>query len=199
MSYVIPTNELTLADIRGYKQAALAAGVLVARNRGIGDSLYDAATNPKGNLIARAGFPFTDFGAAPAGAGWIAENYVNPAIAAAGWGSVFSGGALPGAAPQLASNKVAIFYKFANTSAVPVITAIRFRIGGQGSSTKASFFLQMETEAKLEPDVYFSEPVVYEPQDFIFIEALYTVPVAVGGQTIPFGTFVIERLGPTVS
>lgn len=197
MSYVVPTNELTLADIRAFKQGALAAGVQVAQRRGIGDSLYDAATNPKGNLIARAGFPFTDFG--NGGLGWIAENYVNPAIAAAGWGSVFSFGVLPGSAPQLATNKIAIFYKFANTSAVPLISAIRFRIGGQGSSTKASFYLQLETEAKLEPDVYFSEPVVYEPQDFIFIEAFYTAPVAAAGQTIPFGTFVIERLGPTVS
>jgi hypothetical protein len=124
---------------------------------------------------------------------------VNPAIAAAGWGSVFSAGALPANAPQLATNKIAIFYKFANTSAIPLITGIRFRIGGQGSSTKASFYLQLETEAKLEPDVYFSEPVVYEPQDFIYIEAQYTAAVAAGGQTIPFGAFIIERLGPTVS
>jgi len=197
MSYAIPTTELTLADIRMFKQSALDAGVLVAARRGIGDSLYDAATNPKGNLIARAGFPFTDFG--NGGLGWVAENYTNPVIAAAGWGSVFSGGALPANAPQLANNKVAIFYKFANTSAIPLISAIRFRIGNQGSSTKASFYLQLETEAKLEPDVYFSEPVVYEPQDFIYIEAQYTAAVAAGGQTIPFGTFIIERLGPTVS
>jgi hypothetical protein len=197
MSYAIPTNELTLADIRQFKMNALAAGVQVAARRGIGDSLYDSVTNPKGNLIARAGYPFTDFG--NGALGWATENYVNPAIAAVGWGSVFSTGALPAFAPQLATNKVAIFYKFANTTAIPLITAIRFRIGNQGSSTKASFYLQLETEAKLEPDVYFSEPVVYEPQDFIYIEAWYTAVVGAGGQTIPFGTFVIERLGPTVS
>jgi hypothetical protein len=196
MSYVIATNELTLSNIERYKAGALAAGVLVAQRRGIGDALYDPQTG-KGNLIARAGFPFTDFG--NGAMGWLTENYTNPVIAAVGWGSVFSAGALPAFAPQLASNKVAVFYKFANTSAIPLIAAIRFRIGGQGSSTKGTFHVQLETEAKLEPDVYFSEPVVYEPQDFIYIEAWYTAAVAAGGQTIPFGTFVIERLGPTVS
>jgi hypothetical protein len=197
MSYVVATNELTLADIRNYKQGALNAGVAVAQRRGIGDSLYDAQNNPKGNLISRAAFPFTDFG--NGGLGWVTENYTNPAIAAVGWGSVFSAGALPANAPQLANNKVAIFYKFANTTAIPLTTAIRFRIGNQGSSTKGSFYLQLETEAKLEPDVYFSEPVVYEPQDFIYIEAWYTAAVGAGAQTIPFGAFIIERLGPTVS
>ncbi|MDD5060780.1 MAG: hypothetical protein PHN44_00670 [Candidatus Marinimicrobia bacterium] len=197
MSYSIATNELTLADIRGYKAQAINAGVLVAQRRGIGDSLYDARDNPKGNLTVRAGFPFTDFG--NGAMGWLTENYVNPAIAAVGWGSVFSAGALPAFAPQLANTKVAVFYKFANTSAIPLTTAVRFRIGNQGSSTKGTFYLQLETEAKLEPDVYFSEPVVYEPQDFIYIEAWYTAIVGAGGQTFPFGTFIIERLGPTVS
>ncbi len=58
--------------------------------------------------------------------------------------------------------------------------------GNTGASTKASFFVQLPTEANLEPDVYFSDPIVYEPEDWVYIELYYTAPVGAGGQTFPF-------------
>ena len=190
MSYAIPVNELTLSDIKMYKGAALEAGILAAIDAGIGK---------RGALVAREAFPSLDFGTAATGWGLV-ENYTNAAIAAAGWGSPFSvAGAVAAVVPQLARTKVAVFYKFANTSAVPLTTGVRFRIGNTGASTKASFYIQLPTEAKLEPDVFFSEPVVYEPEDWVFIELYYTGAVGAGGQTIPFGCFIIERVGGTVS
>lgn len=188
MSYVVPVNELTLTDIKGYKLAAIEAGILAAENAGIGR---------RGQLVVREAFPNADFG--QLAVGWLLENYTNPAIAAAGWGSPFSSGAVPAFVPQLARTKVAVFYKFANTSAIPLTTGVRFRVGNTGASTKASFFIQLPTEAKLEPDVYFSEPVVYEPEDWVYIEVYYTAAVGAGGQTIPFGCFIVERVGSTVS
>mgnify|MGYP005814620771 CR=1 FL=1 len=188
MSYVIPTNELTLTDIKNFKINAMEAGISAAEGAGIGR---------RQQLVVREAFPFTDFG--QGAVGWTTEQYVNPAIAAAGWGSPFSAGALPANVPQLQRTKVAVFYKFANTSASPLTTAIRFRVGNTGATTKATFYIQLPTEAKLEPDVYFSEPVVYEPEDWVYIELYYTAAVGAGGQTIPFGCFIIERIGGNVS
>lgn len=188
MSYAIPTNELTLTDIKVFKNAAIDAGIKAASEAGIG--------RPN-QLVVREAFPFTDFG--NNALGWLLEQYTNPVIAAAGWGSPFSAGALPGFVPQLQRTKVAVFYKFAVTNALPLVSGVRFRVGNTGATTKASFFIQLPTEAKLEPDIYFSEPVVYLPEDWIYIETYYTAAAGVGSQTIPFGCFIVERIGATVS
>lgn len=190
MSYAIPTNELTATDIKQFKNQAMRAGIDRALALGIAKSEKE--------LTIRSGFPRDDFGAA-ATTGWVANNYTNPAIAAAGWGSAFSNGALPGSAQQLARTKVAVFYKFANTSPNPMTNGLRFRLGQAGASTKASFFHQLITEAKLEPDFFFSEAIVYDPEDFLYIELNYTGVVAAGGQTFPFETWIIERVGGFVS
>jgi hypothetical protein len=189
MSYVVPTNELTLSDIRQFKTDGIKAGITRALALGL------ARTEQE--LVVRTALPFTDFG--NGAVGWTLENYSGPIIAAAGWGSVFNAGALPANAPVLANSKIAVFYKFANWSAAPTITGIRFRIGGTGATTKAMYYLQLETGAKLEPDVYFSEPVVYDPQDVVYIEAYYNAAVAAGAEQFAFGCYLIERLGANIS
>lgn len=189
MSYIVPTNELTLTDIKAFRSAAVEAGIIRALALGL--------ARTRDELIVRSGLPLTDFGTALTG--WQIESYNGPVIAAAGWGSPFQFGALPGSAPVLANSKVAVFYKFADWSGAPTITGVRFRVGGTGATTKASFFMQLETGAKLEPDVYFTEPVIYDPQDVVYIEAYYNAAVAVGVELFAFGTFIIERAGATVS
>lgn len=188
MSYAVPTNELTLTDIKAFKMQAIEAGIKAAMDAGIGR---------RENLVVREAFPFTDFG--NNALGWALEYYTNPVIAAAGWGSPFSTGALPAFVPQLQRTKVAVFYKFAVTNATPLVAGVRFRVGNTGATTKASFMIQLPTEAKLEPDVYFSEPVVYLPEDWIYIEEYYIAAAAAGSQTAPFGCFIVERVGSTVS
>lgn len=189
MSYVVPTNELTLTDIKAFRANAIEAGIQRALALGIGRTREE--------MVVRHALPATDFGAAT---GWALEWYRGPAIAAAGWGSVFDTGALPAFAPTLANSKVAVFYKFADYDAAPSITGIRFRVGGTGATTRASFFLQLESNAKLEPDVYFTEPVIYDPQDVVYIEAYYSVaPLAIGDEQFAFGCYIIERLGANIS
>ena len=109
MSYVVPTNELTLSDIRTFKQSAIQAGIDRALALGL--------ARTKDELVVRTGLPNTDFGAGAVG--WTLENYSGPAIVATGWGSVFNAGALPANAPTLANSKIAVFYKFADFSAAP--------------------------------------------------------------------------------
>jgi len=188
MSYIVPTNELTLTDIKQFRSAAIESGIIRALALGL--------ARTRDELIVRYALPGTDFGIAT---GWAIEQYRNPVIAAAGWGSVFDTGAVPAFAPTLANSKVAVFWKFADYSINPAITAVRFRVGGTGATTKAVFFLQLETGAKLEPDVYFTEPVVYDPQDVVYIEAYYGLPVAALGESFAFGAFVVERAGANVS
>lgn len=189
MSYAIATKELTLTDRKLYIAGAIEAGIQAAIGAGIGT---------RKNLVAREAMPFVDFGGG--GIGWTLQDwYRGPAIAAAGWGSVFNFGAIGVAAPTLLRTKVAVFYKFQDSSVAPLITAVRFRVGTTGASTKATFFIQMPTQGNLEPDVYFSEPVVYEPEDVLFIEANYSAPVLAGVEQFSFGAFVIERVGPNVS
>jgi hypothetical protein len=190
MSYVVPTNELTLTDIKTFRSNAIEAGITRALALGI--------ARTRDELVVRTALPSTDYSVAAA-TGWALEFYTNPAIAAAGWGSVFGTGAVPAFAPILANSKVAIFYKFADYSVAPVITGVRFRVGGTGATTRASFFFQLETGAKLEPDVYFTEPVLYDPQDTVYIEAYYTAAVGAGGENFAFGSFIVERLGATIS
>ncbi len=190
MSYIVPTNELTLTDIKAFRSSAIEAGITRALALGL--------ARGREELVVRAALPFTDFGVGVV-TGWAIEQYRNPAIAAAGWGSVFDNGALPVAAPTLANSKIAVFYKFADYDTNPTITGIRFRVGGTGATTRATFFFQLELGAKLEPDVYFTEPVIYDPQDVVFIEAYYNGPVGALGEDFAFGCFVIERLGANVS
>jgi hypothetical protein len=59
--------------------------------------------------------------------------------------------------------------------------------------------IQLETGAKLEPDVYFTEPVVYDPQDVVYIEFYYTGAVAALAEDFAFGCYIVERAGANIS
>lgn len=192
MSYSVPTAELTLSDMKGYRTAAVNAGISRALALGL--------ARVRGELVVRDALPFTDFGA-PAASGWLIEHYITAgAVASAGaWISAFSGGALPGAVPQLARTKIAVFYGWADPMANPIATGVRFRLGATGATTKAVFLPQMSIDAKLEPDVYFTEPVVYDPEDFVYIELYTTANTPAGGELTPFRCLIIERVGGTVS
>lgn len=181
MSYAIPTNELTLTDIKTFRGAAIEAGILRALSLGV--------ARTREELVAREALPLTDFPGA-----WLTEYYISPAIAAVAWGWAGSGGAV-GVLPV---GEVAVFYKCADADANPAFTAVRFRVGATGASTKASFTIQLMIDNKLESDVYFSEPIVYDPQDNVFIQA-YSRIAAHAAEELSFGCFIIEKLGPTIS
>lgn len=189
MSYAIATNELSLADRKVFIGAAVEAGINRALTLGIARS--------RDELVVREALPREDLGTAATG--WTTNEYISMVIPAANaWCSAFSAGALPGTAFQLARNSIAVFYKFADTETTPVVTAVRFRVGTTGATTKAVFSVQLPTEAKMEPDVYFTEAVIYDPEDWLYIEVYPTGNLG-NQESIPFGCFIVQRTGGVVS
>jgi len=183
MSYPIPTSELTLTDIKAFRGGAVEAGIARALKLAI-------ASNPN-ELVVYEALPLTNMGALA----YTTEQYVSAAPAAVGW--MASGdGAGVGTVPV---GQVLIFYKAANASAVvpPLLIACRFRVGATGASTKAVFQVQLAIENKLESDVYFSEAVVYDPQDRLFLQVYATGAGA--AENFSFGCFVVSRVGPEIS
>ena len=183
MSYPIATNELTLTDIKAFRGSAVEAGIARA--------LHLAIASSRNELVVYEALPATNFNVAI----WTLERYLTPAPAGAAWISAGDGtgvGTLP-------VGQVAVFYKAANSSAIvpPLFTAVRFQVGLTGASTKAVFFIQLMVENKIESDVYFSEPVVYDPQDRLFIRAYATAAGA--AEPVSFGCFIVSRLGPEIS
>ncbi len=189
MSYPIATNELTLTDRKNFINGAITMGV----NRAIKLGL----ASRREELVVREAYPFDDLGGAAVG--WVTNDYLSMVLPAANaWASAFSAGALPGTQRQLVNNQIAVFYKFADVEDNPVVNAVRFRLGVAGATTLGSFFTQLPTMVKIEPDVYFSEPIVYDPQSWMYIEIYHTGNVG-GQEHIPFGCFIIEPTGGTVS
>lgn len=180
MSYVVPTNELSLADRKAFLTAAIDAGIARGEEK-IGVSYTE--------LVVREAMPLTDFPGA-----WATEHYISPAIAAIGWGWA-GGGAAVGVLPV---GRVAVFYKVADADPNPAFTAVRFRVGPTGATTKANFFFQLPLDNKLETDFFLSEPVIYDPQDNVFIQAYSRIAVH-AAEELSFGCFIIEKVGPVVS
>lgn len=189
MSYVIPTNELTLTDIRAFRGAAIEAGIVRALALGLARSREE--------LVVREANPNPDF--FDGVSGYLINYYVTraafPAVAGA-WALVFNAAVLT--APLLARTHVVVFYKIADADADPQVTGVRFRVGPTGATTKASFFIQLPIDNKLESEVYLSEPVVYDPEDILFVEWCARIATP-DPEELSFGAFIVERTGATVS
>jgi len=180
MSYAIAPNELSLADRKVFVAGAVDAGIKRGMNK--------LGVSPN-ELVVREALPLTDFPGA-----YATEHYVSPAIAAIGWGFAGSGAAV-GVLPV---GRVAVFYKGADADAAPAFTAVRFRLGPTGATTLASFFFQLVIDNKQESDFYFTEPVTYDPQDNVFIQA-YSRIAAHAAEELSFGCFIVEKVGSVIS
>ena len=99
---------------------------------------------------------------------------------------------------QLGNNQVAAFYKITDEDAAPACSAVRFRQGRGGATTLGWFPIEQFINVKLTPEVYLSEPVVYGPTEFLFIEFYPRAAVAVG-ERLGFGCFIAEPAGGNIS
>ena len=184
MAYAIPVDELSIAKMESFRDKARAAALKRAQ------ALKLATTMDE--LVFREAYPATDFGAGATG--YTNETYITGAAAANAWTSVFDTAAVP----QLGNNKIAVFYKIMNEDAAPACTAVRFRLGATGATTLGWFHIEQFQNVKMTPEVYLSEPIVYNPSQWLFIEFYARAAIAVG-ERLQFGCFIAEPVGEQVS
>jgi hypothetical protein len=119
MSFILPKDELTLAEMRKFRDEAASAGLRRAVRLGIAGSEQE--------LCLRQALNIVDFGAA-------LEQWNTAALAVVGTPySCFQAIA----APTLAANKLAVFYGVAITTAPVPVSRLTFRAGGAAGNILA--------------------------------------------------------------
>jgi len=185
MSYAIPVDELSISKMEAFRRATKEAMLERAK-------LKLGVRNME-ELIFRELLPATDLG--QGATGYTNETYLTGAIAAITWTSVYDTAVVP----QLWNDRVIGFYKIAYEEVNPLITLVRFREGNTGATTKAVFNIEPFVYVKLTPEVYLSEPVVYDPNSWVFIECYARAAIGAAGHHLAFGCFVAEPAGGNVS
>ena len=188
MSYLIPTEEISLAEQYRLRKGAIDKGVARA---------VDSFKQAPGNITFRDANYITDFIPAATAAGiygWLSQ----PFLAIAGVYSVFADNALAAITPTCPTNQVWVFYKVSVlTLAGPdPVAMLQFRKGAA-----ANLLAQFDMEAiygKTVGDGYFSQPVTYENPEIATVNAVARVALGAGaGCRIRLGTFIIEPIQNT--
>lgn len=184
MSFCIPKDELSVTKLENYKARAMQAALDMARNLKLASNLTE--------LVFREAAPGTDL-SQPAGSGYTNEIYVTGAIAANTWTSVYDTAIVP----VLGNRQIAVFYKVWNRDVPANISAVRFRLGPTGATTKGWFPIE-QLDCQWTPELWFSEPIVYGPNQAVFIECISPVAIPVG-EHLGFGCYIVEPVGEAVS
>ncbi len=212
-NYLVMTNDMSLSDKKKYRLTALAAGLERCGIKGIGSIAADVPgleTIPAAktalrvdhikSLIATGEWPksidqrelapLTDFVLAAAQDSWLT-------VALAVGGVVSALNAL--AAYTLLVGKLMVCYGVSVESAVvPMpISRLIFRRGGVGGNIQAQFDME-PMGIRMEPDAFFSEPVVIDPQDLFAIQVLGRAIVA-GGARVHVHNFLFESGGLVIA
>lgn len=180
--YVIGVDELSLAERRNFRTAA--------KESAIQEALKLALAADRKELVARNIFPATDLPT-----GYTNEVYLTGAVVVNTWTSVYDTAVVP----ALGNRKVLVIYKVVNMTAVPSITAVRFRLGATGVSTLGWTHLEQVIDVKLTPEVYLSEPIVYKPTQFVDIQCYARIAIGAGGERLGFEGYVVEPIGESIS
>jgi len=189
---IIPQEELTLTDKKSFCNTALEAGIKRAVAKAIG---------PTDELITRHAEVALDFAGAVAGVNfWFTQTLGVTTVPY----TVFSTGAIaaPGVAlvPQLANNKVAVFYKVSVLSVPNPFTILTFGLGPVPTApvtTKAKVDLE-QLEGYLTTVGFLSEPVTYDPQEWVsvFVENKINTGAR---EHLVLSCYIIEPSGGTIS
>jgi hypothetical protein len=212
-NYLVMSNDLTFTDKAKYRLTALAAGLERCKIKGIGDlnadipglqnvpdSNKDARIKLISNYILTGAWPrsidqrelapLTDFVAAAAQDSWLT-------VALAVGGVVSALNAL--AAYTFPAGRLMVCYGVSVESpVVPMpVSRLIFRKGGAAGNIQAQFDME-EMGVRWEPDAFFSEPVVLDPQEAFAIQVLGRAVVA-GGARVHVHNFLFESAGLTVA
>lgn len=99
--------------------------------------------------------------------------------------------------PQLANNRVAVFYKVSVETAGFPVSQLSFREGAVATTTLAVFDLE-GLASTLKADGYFTEPVIYDPQKVLNIVVTARIATTVFAR-VRLGCFIIEPGGSVIS
>lgn len=191
MSYLIPTEEISLAE--QYRMRKTAIGMARDRAR----ELWSMSDK---NLAERDADYITDFivpaggvVAAPAIAGWLTM----PLMAINVWYSVFADNVPAAFAPVVPTNQVWVFYKvnMLELAGPDPVSGLEFRIGAAGNLR--AFFDMEAINGKMVSDGYFSMPITYENPDVVTINVEARLATLAGAR-VRLGCFIIEPLQATV-
>ena len=188
MSYIIPVGETALAAQAHMREVAEKKGLEALVNHAVIHKAEDGAARD-------ADYP-VDFipAATRAGlAGWLSMPF---AVVAALY-SVFADNVPAAQTPIVLNNQVWVFY------GASIIDAINPDAGGElffgigtANNRKAQFDLE-KLYSKLETDGYFSEPVVYAPQDIVTVQVRARLATGVGWR-LQLKTLICEPLQQSV-
>lgn len=180
--FVIGVDELSLSDMRNFR--------LAAKEMAIAEALKLAMAANSKELVNRNIFPHTDLPN-----GYTNEVFITGAVAVNTWTSVYDTAVVP----QLGTRKVLVIYKVVNMTAVPSITAVRFRLGATGVTTLGWAHLEQVIDVKMTPECYLSEPIVYTKDQFVDIQCYARIAIPAAGERLGFEGFVVEPLGEAIS
>lgn len=208
-NYLIGKGSMTLTDQKDYRTKAIAALLARAHDKKIGtisdDEIPGFSSLGTADARYKAVLAFIRGGSMPAAldvrefqpvldAGTALDQWNTAALAAVGTAySCFQAVA----APVLAANKEAVFYKVAVETVAMPVSRLTFRSGGATGNIIAVFDLE-QMIAELEWEAFFSEPVVIDPTIAFAAQVLCRVATGVLAR-VQLGGLIAEPHGQTVA
>lgn len=180
-SYMIPTEELSLTEIKGFKQAAIEAAKDRALTLGIVGS--------EDELVVRDIWPQTDLAVTG-----VANNewwWTGPLAAVGVWQAYVNA--------VLGITRTLVFYGIGYNSAAPSVSMVRFRSGPGGTGRTAAAVNLELMQCKMVTDCYISGPITYDRNETVFIDILPRLVVAAPGHNLILRGYIIEPRQELVS
>jgi len=180
MSYVIPTSTISLSEQMRMRKVAADKGKA---------ALANALSRSMDSLIERSPWYPVDFVPAATRAGlggWLSQ----PQAGAVGTAvSLLADNAFAALTPTVPNNNVWVFWGVHCLTLLDPVSRLNFFIG-TGTIPKQQYDLEV-LQSKLETDGYFTQPMVYLPQDVVTITINFRVATGVAARIV-LDAFVIE-------
>ena len=178
-SFIVPVDNMTLTDQKSYKARAIAIGTSRMMELKLATSVDD--------LLVRLIRPNADWGVGVGAAG--EENWrFNLAVAG------LNANAVTVAARP--ANEIVVIFGIDNWDANPEVTLVTFKTAVAGGTTKMMIDMQL-CRGYMNSAGFLSEPVVYDPQEPIFVD-IAADAIAATQQCI-FNGYIITKRGQVVS
>jgi len=214
-NYLINTEDLSLTDRKEYKLAALSAGIERCSVKSVGSpgadipGLEAIPTGQKEQRVAlirqfilKGNWPRSlDQRELATGPAAIRTDFVVPTVLpdaltaplvlVSTWYSCFQAVA----APQLLVGKLLVIYGVSITTVPLPVSYLQFL---RGTNVQAVFDLQTQN-ARLAFDAFFSEPVVFDPQDTFAAQVLSNTPAFGAAAQVHLHNFLFEKAGDTIA